>query len=172
MRTPARLRMRTPARFADAGSVADADAGSVADADAGSVADADAGSVADADAGSVADADAGSVADADAGSVADADAGSVADADAGSVAGWLAFLLLLGGGAVWRSSTRISSSRVFRRSFDARLNSPRLLPSERPSSGSFRGPKTISAMTRMTIISGMPIEPNMGDAPWTSVSPD
>jgi hypothetical protein len=35
------------------------------------------------------------------------------------------------------------------------------LPSDRPSSGSFRGPKMISAITKMMISSGMPIEPNI-----------
>ena len=60
-----------------------------------------------------------------------------------------------------RSSIRISSSSVLRSSFDARLNSPRLLPRDRPSSGSFRGPNTIKAITRMMTISQMPIGPNM-----------
>ena len=41
------------------------------------------------------------------------------------------------------SSTLTSSSSVLRSSFEAFLNSPRLLPSERPSSGSLRGPKMI-----------------------------
>ena len=54
------------------------------------------------------------------------------------------------------SSARISSSRVLRSSFEARLNSLRLLPSDRPSSGSLRGPKTIRATTKMIIISGKP----------------
>ena len=52
-----------------------------------------------------------------------------------------------------------------RSSFEAFLNSPMLLPSERPSSGSFRGPKMISAITRMMTSSGMPMEPNIGSAP-------
>src|SRR3954463_10607439 len=56
---------------------------------------------------------------------------------------------------------RISSSSVFFNSLDAFLNSARLLPSDRPSSGSFRGPKMISAITKMMISSGMPIEPNI-----------
>ena len=47
-------------------------------------------------------------------------------------------------------------------SFEARLNSARLLPSDRPSSGSLRGPKMIRAITKMMISSGMPIEPNIG----------
>jgi hypothetical protein len=60
------------------------------------------------------------------------------------------------------SSRRISSSRVLFSSFDAFLNSARLFPSERPSSGSLRGPKMIRAITKMMISSGMPIEPNIG----------
>ena len=52
-----------------------------------------------------------------------------------------------------------------RSSLEAFLNSPMLLPSERPSSGSFRGPKMISAITRMMTSSGMPMEPNIGIAP-------
>ena len=69
-------------------------------------------------------------------------------------------------GAAWRSadfcsSTRISSSSVCFSSFDARLNSLRLRPSDRPSSGSFRGPKMIRAITMMTMSSGMPMGPNI-----------
>ena len=63
------------------------------------------------------------------------------------------------------SSTRISSSSVFRSSFEARLNSLMLRPSERPSSGSLRGPKMMSAITKMTISSGMPMEPNIKTTP-------
>ncbi len=63
------------------------------------------------------------------------------------------------------SSTRISSSSVLRSSFEAFLNSPMLRPSERPSSGSFRGPKMMSAITRMMTSSGMPMEPNIGRTP-------
>src|SRR2546428_1801225 len=59
------------------------------------------------------------------------------------------------------SSSRISSSRVLFSSLEAFLNSARLLPSERPSSGSLRGPKIIRAITKMMINSGMPIEPNI-----------
>ena len=59
------------------------------------------------------------------------------------------------------SSIRISSSKVFFRSLEARLNSDRLLPMDRPSSGSLRGPKMIRAMTKMIINSGIPIEPNI-----------
>src|SRR5262249_30440503 len=59
------------------------------------------------------------------------------------------------------SSSLISSSSVLFSSFDARLNSARLLPSERPNSGSFRGPKIIRAITKMMISSGMPMEPNI-----------
>ena len=59
------------------------------------------------------------------------------------------------------SSTRISSSSVLRSSLEARRNSPMLRPSERPSSGSLRGPKMMSAITRMMTSSGMPMEPNM-----------
>src|SRR5256714_2196531 len=59
------------------------------------------------------------------------------------------------------SSRRISSSSVLFSSLDARLNSARLLPSERPSSGSLRGPKMIRAITKMMISSGMPMEPNI-----------
>jgi len=62
---------------------------------------------------------------------------------------------------VWWSSMRISSSSVLRRSLEARLNSDKLLPMDRPSSGSLRGPKMISAMTKMIISSGIPIEPNI-----------
>src|ERR1051325_4106321 len=54
---------------------------------------------------------------------------------------------------------RISSSSVDFSSFEARLNSARLLPSDLPNSGSFRGPKMIKAITRITSISGMPMEP-------------
>ena len=61
------------------------------------------------------------------------------------------------------SSVRISSSSVFFSSFEARLNSARLLPSDLPSSGSFRGPKMISAMVKMMISSGTPTEPNIGE---------
>jgi len=46
-------------------------------------------------------------------------------------------------------------------SFEARLNSLMLLPSDRPSSGSFLGPKMIKAITKMMISSGMPMEPNI-----------
>src|SRR5690348_2517286 len=60
------------------------------------------------------------------------------------------------------SSSRISSSSVFRSSFEARLNSARLFPSERPSSGSLRGPKMIKASTKMMISSGTPTEPSIG----------
>jgi len=56
------------------------------------------------------------------------------------------------------SSMRTSSSRVFFSSFEARLNSFRLRPSERPNSGSFLGPKMINAITKMTINSGIPID--------------
>ena len=63
------------------------------------------------------------------------------------------------------SSMRISSSSVLRNSLEAFLNSPMLRPSERPSSGSFRGPKMMSATTRMMISSGMPMEPNIGLLP-------
>src|ERR1035437_9991438 len=35
------------------------------------------------------------------------------------------------------------------------------LPSERPTSGSLRGPNTMSAITKITMSSGMPSEPNM-----------
>src|SRR5262245_44843780 len=66
---------------------------------------------------------------------------------------------------------RISSSRVFRSSFDAFLNSARLLPSDRPSSGSFRGPKMIRAITKMMISSGIPIEPNICPA-FLETDPD
>ena len=59
------------------------------------------------------------------------------------------------------SSMRISSSSVLRNSFEAFLNSPMLLPRERPSYGSFRGPKMMSAITRMMTSSGMPREPNI-----------
>src|SRR5204863_74402 len=44
---------------------------------------------------------------------------------------------------------RISSSSVLRSSFEAFLNSARLLPRERPSSGSLRGPKMTSAIRGM-----------------------
>src|SRR5437762_13627329 len=56
---------------------------------------------------------------------------------------------------------RISSSRVLRSSLEAFLNSARLFPSERPSSGSLRGPKMIRAITKMMISSGIPMEPSM-----------
>src|SRR5581483_11577852 len=59
------------------------------------------------------------------------------------------------------SSRRISSSSVLRSSLDAFLNSAMLLPSDLPSSGSFRGPKMIRAITKMMISSGIPIEPNI-----------
>src|SRR5688572_11821104 len=67
---------------------------------------------------------------------------------------------------VLRSSARISSSSVLRSSFEARLNSARLLPNDRPRSGSFRGPKTSRATTKMITSSGKPRGPNMG-APYT-----
>ena len=83
----------------------------------------------------------------------------VRDAAAGAAAGAVA---ALDASTVARcSSSRISSSSVLFSSFDARLNSARLLPSERPSSGSFRGPKMIRAITKMMISSGMPMEPNI-----------
>ena len=52
------------------------------------------------------------------------------------------------------SSSRTSSSRVFRSSLEARLNSLMLRPSERPSSGSLRGPKMSSAITPDSIDRG------------------
>src|SRR5690606_9172291 len=85
---------------------------------------------------------------------------SGADVAAGSVAGGGVAGVLAARAVAWRrSSMRISSSRVLRSSFDARLNSDRLLPSDRPSSGSLRGPKTISATTKMTTSSQTPRGP-------------
>src|SRR6185295_5505087 len=43
-----------------------------------------------------------------------------------------------------------------------------LLPSDRPSSGSLRGPKTMRAITRMMTSSGMPIEPNIRVTPGSA----
>ena len=75
-------------------------------------------------------------------------------------------LRLAGGGSFslcsFCSSSLISCSRVFWRSLEAFLNSFRLRPSDLPSSGSLRGPKMMSAITKMMISSGMPMEPNMG----------
>ena len=55
----------------------------------------------------------------------------------------------------------VASITDWRRSSEARRNSARPRPSERASSGSFAGPKTRSATTRMTISSGRPM-PNTG----------
>jgi hypothetical protein len=44
-------------------------------------------------------------------------------------------------------------------------------PRERPSSGSLRGPKMMSAITRMMTSSGMPMEPNIGRAPADRILP-
>ena len=62
-------------------------------------------------------------------------------------------------GAGFGSST--ASLKVWRRSVEARRNSPIARPSERASSGSRVGPKTISATTRITSSSVMPM-PNIG----------
>jgi len=59
---------------------------------------------------------------------------------------------------IWASSVTLKNSR--RRSFDARRNSARLLPSVRASSGSFFGPSTTSPITKITMSSVMPM-PNM-----------
>src|SRR5688572_11570285 len=91
--------------------------------------------------------------------VSGADGESIND---GSVGGSDATAAAVGDGAgLLRSSIEISSSSVCLSSFDARLNSCRLLPSDRPSSGSLRGPNTISATVKMMMSSVMPIEPNM-----------
>ena len=58
---------------------------------------------------------------------------------------------ITGGGAVRCASSRTSSSKVFCRSLVAFLNSASPLPSDRPNSGSLRGPKMISAMMKMTM---------------------
>ena len=55
----------------------------------------------------------------------------------------------------------ISSSMVLLRSSDAFLNSARPRPRDLPSSGSFFGPNTRRATTKIRINSGMPMEPNM-----------
>ncbi len=47
-----------------------------------------------------------------------------------------------------------------------------LRPSDLPSSGSLRGPKMISAITKMTISSGMPMEPNIKTTPWNEDGTD
>src|SRR5258706_7673507 len=60
-----------------------------------------------------------------------------------------------------RSSDRISSSRVLFSSFEARLNSARLFPSDFPSSGSLRGPKMMRAIVKIMMSSGTPTEPNI-----------
>ena len=60
-----------------------------------------------------------------------------------------------------RSSSRISSSSVFFSSFEARLNSARLFPSDFPSSGSLRGPKMMRAIVKIMMSSGTPTEPNI-----------
>src|SRR5690242_15733634 len=55
----------------------------------------------------------------------------------------------------------ISLSIVFLSSSEARLNSARPFPSDFPISGSFLGPKTRSATTKIRMSSGIPMEPNM-----------
>jgi len=55
----------------------------------------------------------------------------------------------------------ISVSMVFFSSSEARLNSARPFPSDFQSSGSFFGPNTSSATTKISTSSGIPIEPNM-----------
>ena len=55
----------------------------------------------------------------------------------------------------------ISLSIVFFRSSEAFLNSARPLPSDLPISGSFLGPKTRRATTKIRINSGIPMEPSM-----------
>src|SRR2546422_11494066 len=56
-------------------------------------------------------------------------------------------------------SSRTSSSQVCFNSFEAFLNSASPLPNDLPSSGSLRGPKTMRAMIKITIISCIPREP-------------
>src|SRR5439155_6879750 len=60
-----------------------------------------------------------------------------------------------------RSSSmfRSSSSNVDLSSLEALRNSANPLPKDFPNSGSFRGPKTIKATTKMMINSGTPIDP-------------
>src|SRR3954469_3720651 len=66
---------------------------------------------------------------------------------------------------------RISSSSVLFSSFDARLNSARLFPSDLPNSGSFRGPKMIRAIVKMMISSGIPTLPIPRIIPSKSLLP-
>jgi len=69
-------------------------------------------------------------------------------------------------GGSMRSESRIFSastsfSIVLRKSFEARRNSPIILPRLLPISGSFRGPKMIKATTKIRKSSGPPSVPNM-----------
>ena len=87
-------------------------------------------------------------------------AGSVLDIDwSGDIAA------LMVGGICLNSSTRTSRSMVFLKSSVAFLNSPRALPRVRPISGRRRGPKTMSATTKMSRSSGKPRVPNMTTEP-------
>ena len=58
-------------------------------------------------------------------------------------------------------SASTSFSIVLRNSFEALRNSAIILPRLLPISGSFRGPKTMSATTKMRKSSGPPNVPNM-----------